>query len=56
MQEKIVGYEMKCPYCGTIFEVDVNVVGLPPFDVECEFCGERVGSEFISATYYEDIK
>jgi len=54
MSEKPVIYLLKCPHCGGLFEVNVGVVGLPPFDVECPLCGNLVGSEFIEAEYYND--
>lgn len=40
-------YNLKCPDCGTIFEVEQQKVGKPPFDTECPDCGKEVGSEHI---------
>ena len=50
-EQGIDSYLMKCPNCGTMFEVSAKDVGLEPFDVECPDCGELVGSEFIDTVY-----
>ncbi len=42
---------MKCLECGNAWEVDVNDVGLEPFDTECPSCNREVGSEFGSPLY-----
>jgi len=42
-------YILRCPTCGTSFEVTEEVVGKPPFITECPECGEEVGSEWIVA-------